>query len=137
MKKTLFIGYLLIATLVLAWNTFTFVAKPSPDLSKAIWTQKDLTLYNGAGPYEVRVRLAESNFHPIMWHFVPRYEVAITHKQNPDYGHLAAIDFDDEYMDGLKGILRTKVAFDASGVTVTQPRGKRLFIPKSYFLGGR
>ena len=56
---------------------------------------------------------------------------------NPDYGHVASIDFDDEFIDGLEGIKRTQVFFDKNGLTIRQPRGKTLFIPEKYFTGGR
>jgi hypothetical protein len=95
------------------------------------WVQPDEIDYGSFGPYSLTVWEVSPLLAP--W---PRYEVWVTRRGDPYYGHATGYEFhnstgDEDYFD------RCVVDWTPDGVAITEPSGHRLFIPKSAFVGGR
>jgi hypothetical protein len=66
-----------------------------------------------------------------------RYEVWITRRGSPDYGYVVHHSFAWNDFDTNKTIRACKVAWSPDGVTLLEPTGQQLFVPKKMYERGR
>lgn len=118
----------LIAAAVMVVLALSFVRWPGKIHQ---WDQPAGIHYGSFDPYFVAVYEVSPVLAP--W---PRYEVFVSKPTSPDYGHLTEYGFhnaawESDYFD------RCTVDWTPDGITLTEPSGHRLFIPKKSFIGGR
>jgi hypothetical protein len=65
------------------------------------------------------------------------YEIWITRRGSPDYGYVVHHSFAWRDFDTNKTIRACKVAWSADGVTLLEPTGQQLFVPKKMYEAGR
>lgn len=66
-----------------------------------------------------------------------RYEIWFTRRGSPDYGYVVDHSFGWHDFDSNVTIRASKVEWSADGVTLIEPSGQRLFVPRQLYEGGR
>lgn len=93
------------------------------------WGQPTTINYQSYHPYAVRV----FDVSPVLWPY-PQYEVLIG--QTPDYGHVTEYGFHN-YGHEANYFERCKTEWTPEGITLIEPTGHKLFIPKDAFINDR
>ncbi len=65
------------------------------------------------------------------------YEVWITRRQSPDHGYVVDHSFGAHGSSTESAIRASSVEWSDSGVTLREPSGQTLFVPKRLYEGGR
>ena len=117
-----------------------FILSNSPShRSVTHWDQPGAVSYDSHGPYAVYVLEGPAKWYPL---FVAKkrryYTVLVTHSEPfSEDGHRIDCDFQHGQNEPDDYIRSCTTEWTPDGVTLTQPTGHRLFIPKSAFIGGR
>ncbi len=78
------------------------------------------------------------NFDGFPWHIGQRHAIYVGRESGqPSYGHHLDYSFNAEVLGIEAHLAQTRVHWSPEGVTLTEPSGHALFIPKSAFLQGR
>jgi hypothetical protein len=129
----------IVPALAAAWFVsavvFALVLRWPTDITRARWEQPNTVKYESHDPYVLYVK----DISP--WWQVSerdRYRVGVVAAVQGDflYGHWTEYGFHN-YWDEPDYFTRCTVTWTAEGVTVTEPTGHHLFIPKNAFVGGR
>jgi hypothetical protein len=66
-----------------------------------------------------------------------RYEIWITREVSTDYGYMLDHSFGFSDFDTEKTISASRVTWSDAGVTLIEPSGQSVFVPKHLYQGGR
>ena len=103
----------------------------------AKWEQPPNVKYGSHEPYVLYVRENSS-----WWNVMSRYQhcsvgvVSHVHSEDMLYGHWTEYEFHN-YHNEPDYFTRCVVNWEPEGVTIAEPSGHKLFIPKNSFIGGR
>jgi hypothetical protein len=114
----------------------TFYALAPSNRVIAQWKQPTTVNYNSFDPYSLSVIELHTNYFSLPWEHA--HSVFIGRgNEAPGYGHSTDFTFHSagERVDNY--IRLSRVVWSNAGVTLTEPSGNQLFIPKSAFVGGR
>jgi hypothetical protein len=95
------------------------------------WDQPANVNYQSYDPYSVVIYEVS----PLLAAY-PRYEVFVVNSPSLSYGHVVEYGFHNAAHE-LDYFSRCIVDWSPDGITVTEPTGHKLFIPKKAFIGGR
>lgn len=115
---------------------FAFALTRPANITLARWDQPNGVNYQSRDPYTLYVKESSS-----WWNVFNRNRYSsvgvVSHVHTElHYGHWTEYEFHN-YGNEPDHFERCVVTWDADGVTVTEPTGHRLFIPKNAFIGGR
>lgn len=94
-----------------------------------------LLLEDCAGSFCLRV--VEGEYHRALFSSEQRYEIWITRQGSPDYGYVLEHSFAPRDEDTNVTIRACKIAWSAEGVTLLEPTGQSVFVPRALYERGR
>jgi hypothetical protein len=105
------------------------------------WDQPAGINFGSFDPYTVYVLEGSRQWHVLKDGTTGRrYQVLIARSEPeaPGYGHGFEYEFNVLDSDTIEGHLRkTEAEWTPAGITLTEPTGHKLFVPKDAFIGGR
>ncbi len=114
---------------------FALVLTRPANTARARWDQPNTVSYQSNDPYVLCVKENSS-----WWNEFNRCRhcrVEVTSHHNVDiYGHATEYEFHN-YQNEPDYFTRCTVIWEPEGVTIAEPTGHKLFIPKKAFIGGR
>lgn len=125
----------LFAATIIAGLTLFFASRPSHHVLRT-WQSPTSVPY---GP-NICLSVLEGarNLDGFPLHIGRRYSIYAGREcGSPTYGHVIEYSFNAELTDISEHLNRTAILWQAEGVTLREPTGHTLFIPKASFLGGR
>jgi hypothetical protein len=83
------------------------------------------------------LRVAEGSYHRGLFSSEQRYEVWITRRGSPDYGYVLHHSFAWNDWDTNVTIRACKIEWSTLGVTLLEPTGQSVFVPRKFYEQGR
>ena len=135
MKKLIRFLLHLIAVLFLGTVFASHLSRPSNRVVGQ-WRQPDAIHYASYDPYTLSVIEGSRKLNTLGW---PRgHYIVIGHGRNArKYGYYHDYSFHASYENVDDYIAKSNVDWTDEGVTITEPSGQALFLPKKSFIGGR
>ncbi len=121
---------------------FAILLQVPLDRTRARWEQPNNINYESHDPYMLLVVDRSSWWNESNRHRHCRIGVVSHVQLTPDtqasssYGHWIEYEFQN-YTSDPNYLTRCTIVWESEGVTITEPTGHKLFVPKKAFIGGR